>query len=250
MKLTPLKQFIYTAVPFAVLGAAFKVMTLVEGLTEIRPANAIPIIAGLLFGPVGGLGCAAGNFIADFFGTMSIASVTGMIANFMAAFLPWKIWHLFNREKPNVHTWKNIFRYVVLSVISAMSVAWILSYGLELVTGYWVQDIYRYIFYNNAAFSTGLGLPLFIVFTSDSINVEAVMPKRHPEKERPAWYESAMHAAVILYAVTMAGILAGAFNGMHPGNSAVMKVLCIPAVLLLILICASPLYEKNQVEAL
>ena len=52
-------------VPFAILGAAFKVMVLIEGFTEVRPANAIPMVSGYLFGPFGALGCALGNLIAD-----------------------------------------------------------------------------------------------------------------------------------------------------------------------------------------
>ena len=87
MKNEHFKRFFLTLIPFSLLGAAFKVMTLVEGLTEIRPVNAIPIIAGLLFGPIGAFGCAAGNLIADFFGTLSRVSWLGMLINFMAAYL-------------------------------------------------------------------------------------------------------------------------------------------------------------------
>ena len=36
------KQFLITLAAFLVLGISFKVMVLVEGLTEVRPVNAIP----------------------------------------------------------------------------------------------------------------------------------------------------------------------------------------------------------------
>ena len=243
MKLTPFKRFIFSAVPFAVLGAAFKVMTLVEGLTEIRPANAIPMIAGLLCGPAGAFGCAAGNLIADFFGSLSWASILGMAGNFLAAYLPWRLWHLFSREKPNVHTFRNLALYAGLSLVSALTVAWFLSFGLELFFGHWVENIYKYIFNNNFAFSLGLGLPLFIVLTSDSVNVEPCAPPECPKcmqnKFHPK-YKPVPKIAVLLYFIIMLGIFAGVFAGFHLKNSVLMNVLSAFALILLIFLCIMP----------
>jgi len=69
MLLSRKKQLFITFAAFALLGASFKVMVLVEGLTEVRPANAIPPVAGLAFGPIGGLACGLGNLVADLFGS-------------------------------------------------------------------------------------------------------------------------------------------------------------------------------------
>jgi energy-coupling factor transport system substrate-specific component len=89
MTISRKKQFAITFAAFLVLGASFKVMTLIEGLTEVRPVNAIPPVAGLCFGPVGGLACGLGNLFADFFGEFTWYSFLGMAANFIAAFLPY-----------------------------------------------------------------------------------------------------------------------------------------------------------------
>ena len=57
------------ALIFIGMAVPFKVMVLIEGLTEVRPVNAVPVVVGLLFGPAGAWGCALGNLVADLFGT-------------------------------------------------------------------------------------------------------------------------------------------------------------------------------------
>ena len=244
MKLTPVKRFFIVMIPFAVLGAAFKVMTLVEGLTEIRPANAIPIIAGLLCGPMGALGCAAGNLVADVFGSLGWQSILGVIGNFLAAFLPWRLWYLYRAEQPNVHSYKNLALYAWLSLISALTVAWFLSFGLELFFGLWIESIYRYVLYNNFAFSLGLGLPIFIVLTSDSVQIE---PSEKPKSmglkitSRP-WL---MKTLVLAYTLLMILLLVGVFLGKHLKNSGSMVLLSIASVFLLIGLCMLPVGEEE-----
>lgn len=91
------------ALVFVGMAVPFKVMVLVEGFTEVRPVNAVPVVVGLLLGPAGAWGCAIGNLIADLFGTFSKASFLGFWGNFLAAYLPYQIWHTLKPgERPNV----------------------------------------------------------------------------------------------------------------------------------------------------
>jgi hypothetical protein len=160
-----------TFAAFFVLGATFKVMVLVEGLTEVRPVNAIPPIAGLAFGPIGGIACGLANLFADLFGSFGWSSILGVIANFIAAYLPYRLWHLFSNEPPNLHNLRNIFLYIIICLISAFSVAWFLSFGLYTFFGFWIEEIYTYIFFNNFGFSIAFGMPLLIILTSDSVSL-------------------------------------------------------------------------------
>jgi len=173
------KQFLITFAVFFILGAAFKVMVLVEGLTEVRPVNAVPPVAGLILGPFGGVACGLGNLAADLFGTFDLTSVLGVIANFIAAYLPYRLWHLFSVEKPNLHSRKNIFLYIVICLISAFTVAWFLSFGLYTFFGMWVKEIYVYVFFNNFGFSVAFGMPLLIIMTSDSVEIDCYKRKRY-----------------------------------------------------------------------
>ena len=83
---------VLTAALFAAILIPFKGIPLIPGHTELRPANVIPVVCGLLFGPAGAWGAAFGNLIGDFFGTLGIGSFFGFWGNFLAAYLPYKLW--------------------------------------------------------------------------------------------------------------------------------------------------------------
>ena len=57
-----------SAALYAAVLVPFKVVPLIPGVTELRPANAIPVVCSFLFGPAAAWGAAIGNMIGDFFG--------------------------------------------------------------------------------------------------------------------------------------------------------------------------------------
>lgn len=179
-KMLYLKRFFIVLGAFLALGIPFKVMVLIEGFTEVRPVNAIPPIAGLTCGPIGALASGVGNLIADLFGTFSPSSVLGFFGNMVAAYLPYRLWYIYSPEEPNVHSNKNIIKYIFICLFSAVTVAWILGFGLYYFFGQWIEQIYTYVAYNNFGFSIGLGLPLFIMLTSADVKVRCVSgPKKY-----------------------------------------------------------------------
>ena len=62
---------------YAAILIPFKVLPLIPGVTELRPANAVPVICSFLFGPAAGWGAAIGNVIGDFFGGLGPGDSTG-----------------------------------------------------------------------------------------------------------------------------------------------------------------------------
>lgn len=147
-------------------------MVLVEGLTEIRPVNAIPPVAGLLFGPIGAFACGIGNLAADFAGTFSNNSILGFIGNMLAAYLPYRLWHWRSRESPNLHSMENILWYCVINLITSLVVSSFLFTGVFLLSGMWIKNIFVYTFFNNLVFSIGFGMPLFIILTCEEVGME------------------------------------------------------------------------------
>ena len=180
MKLSKPKQFFIVLAAFLVLGIPFKVMVLVEGFTEVRPVNAVPPIAGLICGPIGALACGLGNLIADLFGSFNLTSVLGFFGNAAAAYLPYRLWHIYSDEAPNLHKNKNILKYSLVCLSAALMVSWFLGFGLLYFFGSWIEQLYSYVFFNNFGFSVGLGIPIFIMLSSDEINIVcADKPKRY-----------------------------------------------------------------------
>lgn len=81
-----------TAALYAALLIPFKPIPIIPGFTEIRPAVAVPLVFGYLFGPAGAWGSGLGNVIGDFFGgTLSLGTFFGFFGNFLFALTPYKL---------------------------------------------------------------------------------------------------------------------------------------------------------------
>jgi len=171
-------QIVICALVFIGMAVPFKVMVLIEGFTEVRPVNAVPVVAGLLLGPAGAWGCAIGNLIADFFGTFSQASILGFAGNFIAAWLPYKLWHISGkRETPNVKTNKNIIKYIFIAAVASIATAILIACGLDILFKMWLPRVFWIILFNDFGFPILFGLPLLIVLTSEDIKMEITLPE-------------------------------------------------------------------------
>src|SRR5919107_524996 len=126
-----------SAAIYAALLIPFKGIPLVPGFIEIRPANAFPVVFGLLFGPDGAWGAAIGNLIGDFFGTLSLGSIGGFVGNFFLALLPYKMWSVFFRRdenmEENVDSGKKFGVYVALAFLASVIGAVIISWWADLI---------------------------------------------------------------------------------------------------------------------
>ena len=117
---------VLTAGLFAAILIPFKGIPLIPGVTELRPANVIPLVFGLLFGPAGAWGAAFGNLIGDFFGTLGLASFFGFWGNFLAAYLPYQMWRGISLA-PHGTQW---LRFVLAALLGGISCALVVGFGL------------------------------------------------------------------------------------------------------------------------
>ena len=171
----PRNIFILVAVMFAILSASINVMTFAGGYSQIRPVNAIPAPVGMIFGPVGALGCAIGNLLGDMvrIKTLQGTVVLGFIANFLVAYIPYKIWRAIAGDVVDVHSWKKIGLFVWSAVLGCLSCALFLGFALEMVFGQLYVGIVTGIFINNFIFTMALGFPVLIVLTSSDFGLGA-----------------------------------------------------------------------------
>jgi hypothetical protein len=171
----PRSIFILVAVMFAILSASINVMNFAGGYSQLRPCNAIPAPVGMVFGPVGALGCAIGNLLGDAIriGTLKGTVVLGFIANFLVSYIPYKIWRAIDGDVVDVHSWKKIGLFVWSVVLSCLACALFLGFGLEVVFGQHYEGIVAGIFLNNFIFTMALGFPTLIVLTSSDFGLGA-----------------------------------------------------------------------------
>ena len=126
-----------SAAIYAAVLIPLKSFPIVPGFIEIRPANAFPVVFGLLFGPAGAWGSAIGNLIGDFFGTLSLGSIAGFVGNFFLALLPYKLWSAYFRRgenmEQNVDSGKKLGVYVAVTVLASVVCALIIAWWIELL---------------------------------------------------------------------------------------------------------------------
>lgn len=153
---------------YAALLIPFKGLVLIPGVTEFRPASALPVVMGLLFGPAGAWGSAIGNLIGDFFGTLGGGSLFGFFGNFIFAYVPYKIWTNLGLVpkgdlEPCVTTPRKAAAYVVADLLGSMGCALTIAWGLELlgIMPYAAMSIILML--NNSILSIVLGLPILMV---------------------------------------------------------------------------------------
>jgi hypothetical protein len=119
---------------YAVSLVPFKILTLVPGITEIRPGAAIPVLCSLLFGPPAAWGAAIGNLVGDIMGgTLTPGSIGGVLGNFLYGLLPWALWRAFTREEPRLRSFKQIALLAFVCLISAAACAVVVGLGLGLL---------------------------------------------------------------------------------------------------------------------
>ena len=95
-----------SAALYAAVLVPFKVVPLIPGVTELRPANAIPVVCSFLFGPAAAWGSAIGNMIGDFFGGVSPGDSFGFIGNLAYGYIPYKVWSVIAaRHSPVESIW-------------------------------------------------------------------------------------------------------------------------------------------------
>jgi len=150
---------------YAAVLIPFKVgIPLIPGFVELRPANAIPIIASLLFGPAAAWGAAIGNLIGDLFGTLGPGSIFGAIGNFLYAYLPYRLWGhlgpLSSGHPPELRSFHQILEYLTICVLASLVCAGTIAWGLDVMHLLPFQVLAPAIFLNNLLMSALLGPPL------------------------------------------------------------------------------------------
>ncbi len=150
---------------YAAILIPFKAgIPIIPGFVELRPANAIPIVASLLFGPAAAWGAGIGNIIGDCFGTLGPASVFGFLGNFFFGYLPYLMWGnlgcLSSGQSPMVKSWRQGLEYGLVCVVASGVCAGIIGWGVELLGLLPFIVLAPAIFFNNIVMGLILGPPL------------------------------------------------------------------------------------------
>ena len=152
---------------YAAVLIPFKVgIPIIPGFVELRPANVIPIVGSLLFGPAAAWGAGIGNVIGDCFGTLGPASVFGFLGNFLYGYVPYLLWGnlgwVSSGQEVRVHSAKQWLEYIIICLAASCVCAAIIGWGVELLglLPFWL--LAPAIFLNNVVMALLLGPPLLL----------------------------------------------------------------------------------------
>ena len=150
---------------YAAILIPFKAgIPIVPGFVELRPANAIPLVASLLFGPAAAWGAGIGNIIGDCFGTLGPASIFGFLGNFFFGYIPYLMWGnlgwLSSGRSPIIQSCRQGLEYGTVCVVASGVCAGIIGWGVELLGLLPFVVLAPAIFFNNVVMGLLLGPPL------------------------------------------------------------------------------------------
>ena len=243
-----------SAAIYAAVLIPFKGFPLVPGYIELRPANAFPIVFGLLFGPAGAWGAAIGNLIGDFFGTLTLGSVGGFVGNFFLALLPYKIWSTFFRRDENMETnvdsGKKLGVYIAAAILASTVCAVIISWWVDLLGLAPFLIFLALILFNNAIVGGILG-PILLLALYPRVRRWGLLWTEIMEPEEVSSARLSRTGAILVWVGAIGSVAVGLILGLSeqaPGGLGIGLGL-IP-FLLLILVGSFMLGGREQVEAI
>ena len=242
-----------SAAIYAAVLIPFKGFPLVPGYIELRPANAFPIVFGLLFGPAGAWGAAIGNLIGDFFGTLSLGSLGGFVGNFFLALLPYKMWSVFFRRdenmEENVDSGKKFGVFILLVLLTSAVCAVIISWWVDLLGLAPFAVFFALIFFNNAIMAGVLG-PILLLALYPRVKRWGLLWTEIVEPEDASASRLQRTGTILVWVGAIGSVAVGLILGLTqqaPGGLGIGLGL-IP-FLLLILVGSFMLGVREQVEA-
>jgi energy-coupling factor transport system substrate-specific component len=152
-----------SAALYAAVLVPFKVVPLIPGVTELRPANAIPVVCSFLFGPAAGWGSAIGNMIGDFFGGVGPGDIFGFFGNLLYGYIPYKAWNVIAEgQSPITRSPGAIAKYVAACLAASVLCADIVGWGDNLLGLRPFSILGNVIVFNNMASALVLS-PLILI---------------------------------------------------------------------------------------
>src|SRR5215210_5539320 len=242
-----------SAAIYAAVLIPFKGFTIVPGYIEIRPANAFPVVFGLLFGPAGAWGAAIGNLIGDFFGSLTLGSVGGFVGNFFLAYLPYKMWGAYFGSDENIETnvdsSKKFGVYILVTILASVVCAVIISWWIALLGFVPFQAALPLIVFNNAIMAGVLG-PLLLLALYPRVKRWGLLWTEIMEPEEVSSSRLKGVGNVLVWVGSIGGAVVGlilSLTGASPMGASLGLVL-VP-ILIAILVGAFMLGGREQVEA-
>jgi len=146
---------------YAAILIPFKIVPLIPGITEFRPANAVPVVCSFLFGPAAAWGAAFGNVIGDFFGGLGPGDLFGFVGNLLYGMVPYKVWEALTDRAPVPGGVPETIGLVAVIGLAALLCATVIGWGLNWIGFHPFKVLASIVLLNNLVVALALG-PLLL----------------------------------------------------------------------------------------
>jgi energy-coupling factor transport system substrate-specific component len=197
-----------TASLYAAILIPFKVLPLIPGVTEFRPANAVPVVCSFLFGPAAAWGAAIGNVIGDFFGGLGPGDLFGFVGNFLYGLLPYKIWRALTDADPVPDTALTRIAFVAVVGLASGACALTIGWGLNLL-GFVPFSVLGNVILLNDGVVAILLAPLLLAAVYPRVKRARLryVDILEPRRARPRWIR--VTGLVLVVTAIVGGMVAG-----------------------------------------
>src|SRR5262245_47064068 len=205
------RMVVLTAISAALYAAIlipFKVVPIIPGITEFRPANAVPVVCSFLFGPAAAWGAAFGNLIADFFGGLGPGDLFGFLGNLCYGLVPYLVWEAVTDAAPLPDRPRTLAGLLAVITVAAMLCATIVGWGLQALGFHPFTVLGTVVLINNLVVATVLG-PFLLGVLYPRIRRARLLYRDllGPRPRPPAWRAAA--GITLVVAGTLAAFTAG-----------------------------------------
>jgi energy-coupling factor transport system substrate-specific component len=158
------RMVVLTSISAALYAAAliaFKFMSILPGVTEVRPGVAFVLLCSLLFGPAGAWGAAIGNTIGDLAGGLGPGTAVGFAANLLFGWVPYRLLRQLGVDDPTPapDRPRALYGFVAAALTGSAVAAMVVGYGIQAF-GLWpaaFQWLGLFIFLTNSLVTVLLG---------------------------------------------------------------------------------------------
>ncbi len=224
-----------TAALYAAALLAFKFLSILPGVTEIRPGVAFVLLCSLLFGPAGAWGAAIGNTIGDFFGGLGVGTLVGFLGNLALGMVPYKLWRGLGLGEPDPERRFGVLKIAFVSVAASGACAFIVGAAIAYI-GAPFRFLANTILITNSIVCVALG-PFLLKAIYPRVKAQGLRYQDIlGEPARPRGRGKRLAAALVALAVA-GGIAAG--NAAEAGLLPVgVAAAVLPAAILLVIALA------------
>ena len=232
-------HMVLSAVVFFAIALPFRsLFTLLPGVTEIRPANMVPLVFGIQFGPAAAWGISIGNLISDILsGSHVFVCATGFVVNFFYTYIPYKLWYTLRLGKEPIHpirlnTVQEIVKYILVVLIDSFVTTVSLSLIFEAAGFQSFSSSFPLLFFNNFDFAIILGIPVLSFWNKTRLRSEIPEYRKNPGTRRSVRW---LDLPLVIIAVTGAGyFFYSLLQGGMINSSLALGVLCIAIASLIV----------------